>query len=445
MRFWFRLFFYYGFAHYWPVSCFPVVSKEVRHHCRWESGAGGRVEKAGSDGRSLAGRRAEPEFMRVLVLVSHYPTEAFPNQGTFYRNWVEALMRCGAEVEVKVVAPWIPPGLARVWERVRRRQLEYRSRFCGTAPVGHVHFLRLPGNWHLPYCMAAAVRRRVAQRPDIVHSHYGFAAGLAGARVARRLGIRSVLTLHGSDINTVPLAGGKFRRWTRKAVLGNDAVVAVSEALRVRTCELFGRSPVHLPIGVNLRAYENLPAQLEARQQLGLPPDKKLLLYVGNVVESKGINELIEALKVTSPHRAWGVVVGSGPLVDLVQRTDRCTYCGRQPNERIPLYMRAADVFVLPSYSEGLPTVLVEAGAAGTPAIGTAVGGIPELLSQDRGRMIPPRSPELLAEAIRDCLNCPAEALARADHLRQYIREHYDADANARRMMVLYGDLIGKG
>ncbi len=382
--------------------------------------------------------------MRILFLVSDYPTVAFPNVGVFHRNSVEALLRCGAEVQVMVLAPWLPAGLAYVSARARRRQTEYRSRFCGAAAVWRCHYLRLPGSWHLPYCMAAAVRRNIKQRPDVIHSHHGFTAGLTGARVARRLGIPSVLTLHGSDINCDPLVSAKFKRWTMAAVYANHVVVAVSEALRARTHELFGRWPLHLPIGVNLRSYQNLPTQADARRQLGLPLDRKLLLYVGDLTHSKGIVELMQAIQAVAVHGGWGVVVGSGPQEALVQNTPHCTFCGRQPNEKIPLYMRAADAFILASHAEGLPTVLVEAGAAKTPVIATSVGGIPELLGLDRGCLVAPRSVDALAQAMERVMHNPSDAMERAVRLHQYVHEHYDVDLNARRLMGIYQDILNK-
>jgi teichuronic acid biosynthesis glycosyltransferase TuaC len=103
--------------------------------------------------------------------------------------------------------------------------------------------------------------------------------------------------------------------------------------------------------------------------------------------------------------------------------------------------MAAANLFVLPSYSEGMPTVLVEAAAARLPVASTPVGGIPQLLGSDRGLLFPPRSPTAVAGAIAAVLDDPAGARARAARLLAFVREEYDVDHNARSLVGLYEEL----
>jgi teichuronic acid biosynthesis glycosyltransferase TuaC len=104
--------------------------------------------------------------------------------------------------------------------------------------------------------------------------------------------------------------------------------------------------------------------------------------------------------------------------------------------------LAAADLLILPSYAEGLPTVLVEAGACGTPVLATRVGGIPELLQQDRGRLIEPGSAPALREAILDVLARPEVARQQAERLREHVREAFDADLNAGHLLRVYQELI---
>jgi teichuronic acid biosynthesis glycosyltransferase TuaC len=115
------------------------------------------------------------------------------------------------------------------------------------------------------------------------------------------------------------------------------------------------------------------------------------------------------------------------------------------PNALIPDYLAAADVLILPSYAEGLPTVLVEAGACATPVIATEVGGIPELLTEDRGTLVLPDSTESLRTAILEILTNPDMARRQAEHLRKYVVEAFDADRNASQLLRVYQDLLNNG
>jgi teichuronic acid biosynthesis glycosyltransferase TuaC len=104
--------------------------------------------------------------------------------------------------------------------------------------------------------------------------------------------------------------------------------------------------------------------------------------------------------------------------------------------------MAAADALVLPSYREGLPTVLVEAGAAGLPVIASQQGGIPELISDKTGFPLPEISAAAILRALAQLRNNPTQAQARAEQLQAHIYRHYDAGQNAQTLLEYYRRLI---
>ena len=137
------------------------------------------------------------------------------------------------------------------------------------------------------------------------------------------------------------------------------------------------------------------------------------------------------------------VFVGDGPLRAEVERSLHALAAGPRPNAEVATYLAAADLFVLPSYSEGMPTVLVEAGAVGLPIVATTVGGIPELLAGgDRGVLVPPRDVAGLVEGIQRALADPAATERRSLKLREWVRERYDADRNAAVLIEKYAEAM---
>jgi teichuronic acid biosynthesis glycosyltransferase TuaC len=289
--------------------------------------------------------------------------------------------------------------------------------------------------------MELAVRRALVEKPDVVHSHYAYPYGLVGLRVARALNVPSVLTLHGSDINTLPEESRRSRQCVQKVLRQTDAVIAVSQALAERAARL-GRRPEVIPIGIDLSRFERGPAKREARKLLGLPTDARIVLYVGNLVIQKGIREFVSAVDRYPDEKVFGVLVGDGPLRTEMAVNGRCRMVGVEPNERIAVYMSAADVFLLPSYSEGMPTVLVEAGAAGLPVVATAAGGIPELLNEGRGVVVAPRSVEETLRGLTVVFGDSVAASQRASRLREHVYCRYDAKRNAGAIVRLYETLL---
>lgn len=164
-----------------------------------------------------------------------------------------------------------------------------------------------------------------------------------------------------------------------------------------------------------------------ARARLNLPVDRKILVNIGHLEEYKGQKYLIESMRRIVPARQDIMlnIVGQGSLMGSLQSRinkygiERSTLLagGNKPPEEIPLWLNACDVFVLPSLNEGNPTVMFEALGCGKPFVGTSVGGIPDIIINEKlGILVEPGDPEGLADAILRALETEWD--------KEYIREY---------------------
>jgi teichuronic acid biosynthesis glycosyltransferase TuaC len=383
--------------------------------------------------------------MHVLFLSTDYPQNGDAMSGIFIKSHAEALLRNGISVEVIAPVPWVPPGLGRFsqkWKQYRDTPEKYE--LCGVR-IHRPRYCQFPQGdiWASPHRgFTRIIDGCITQTPDVVHAHFAYPPGLAAVKWAKKAGVPCVLSLHGDDVNTFPYISRSCRRRFVTACLGADVLLAVSGALADHTYRMIGIRPQILLIGVNRRLFSSLPDKATARSILQLPSDRPVVAFVGSLLPSKGIRELLEAFRVLAEDGILGVLVGEGPLRPQAERCPSVQVMGLCDNPTVLLYMRAAEVLVLPTYNEGMPTVLVEAGWVGVPIVASAVGGIPELLGEDRGLLIEPKKSDQIIQGIRDVLANPVQARQRSDRLLRHVQAGYDADNNALKLIESYQQVI---
>jgi teichuronic acid biosynthesis glycosyltransferase TuaC len=254
---------------------------------------------------------------------------------------------------------------------------------------------------------------------DIIDAHYFYPDGVAAAMLGRSLGKPVVITARGSDVNSI--AGFRLPRtmisWAAETA---QHVITVSSALKDALLGL-GVSESKISVlrnGVDLETFQPLE-RIDARQRLALRGPT--LLSVGNLIKLKGHELIIKALPALANYDL--LVCGDGPMrteLEALARElgvgDRVRFLGRLRHEELPLIYSAADALVLASSREGWPNVLLEAMACGTPALGTRVGGIPEVIAEPAaGGLISERSSVGIATAVNELFaNLPGREATRA-------------------------------
>lgn len=286
------------------------------------------------------------------------------------------------------------------------------------------------------------------ERPDVVHAHLPHAAWLARwSRLAAPVPV-VVDTLHSSCTGTMGVRFGyRCSRWM------TDHVTAVSNATAEShlAAGMVRRDRLSvLGNGIEMECWEpDARVRSSTRRDLGIQ-DEFLWLAVGRLEAVKGYATLLHAM-ASLPKTARLVVAGAGPLeFELVQMTaglglrQRVRFLGFRPN--VEKLMQGADGFVLASRYEGLPMVLLEAGACGVPAVATDVPGTREVIVNGQtGWLAPAASADALAEAMAKMMRAPLEERrAMGERARRRIEAHFSMENVLDRWELLYAGLVAR-
>ena len=296
-----------------------------------------------------------------------------------------------------------------------------------------------------PVAIVRLRRVLLQERADILHTHTHFSLNVAGRLAARAAGATVVAHMHIENV----LRDGPLARRAQVALDNRTArlcrwIVAVSDATRAALVAQ-GYPPARtITIHNGIEPREPVaPAKLEP------DPTGPVLLEVGRLCDVKGQRELVAALPRLARDDVTVLLAGDdietgGAHRDGLERearelgvANRVRFLGRRDD--IPALLAAADALVLPSWVEGLPLVVLEAMAAGVPVVATSVGGTPEaVVDGETGLLVPPRDVTALAGAIDAVLADPDRARRFGEAGRRRVRERFDADAAAQRVLGLY-------
>jgi glycosyltransferase involved in cell wall biosynthesis len=308
--------------------------------------------------------------------------------------------------------------------------------------------------------LAGLVRHVRAFRPDIVHTHTA-KAGVLG-RLAAVLGGRPrpmiVHTYHGHVLEGYfgRIRNALYRGIERALGRASDRLLGVSQAtvddlvrLRIASRERFRV----VPIGLDLEPFTMLDSEAGAafRREAGADDGDVLLTFVGRLVPIKRVDVLLRA--VAAARRAGApvrlAVVGDGHLRPELEALtaelaidDRVLFAGYRADVR-PV-AAACDIAVLSSDNEGTPVSLIEAGAAGRPAVSTAVGGVAEVVRPETGRLVPAGDADALGAALGELSGDPDARAAMGAAARDHVVGRYSVERLLADVDDLYRELSGQ-
>lgn len=358
---------------------------------------------------------------RILIFTSSFPSPRNRISGIFVEDLTKAL---SAHFDVVVLAPALP-GVDHCEYRDGMKILRFRQGIGGIclagSPGGILPALkrnRFLLFW-LPFFLAlelfALMRTVREEKIDLIHAHWllpqGFLAAIYKTVFNRRL--RLLVTCHGSDLLKV---NGKLLGWMKRYSLCHaDAVTVVSELLR-RKAEALGNRKSHvLPMGVDTRLFSPEAATPDFRARLGLK--RNVILFVGSLIELKGVRALVAAMPevIRKEPDTSLLLVGGGELEQelkfAVQKSgleEHVVFAGARVHSELPEFFAGSDIFILPSFSEGWPLVVMEALSSGLTVV---VSRLPVFMEH------PDRDKLFLTVTAGDSRDI-AETLIRALHMR---------------------------
>jgi len=399
-------------------------------------------------------------MITVLMLTSSYPRYESDNSSPFLKHLTKHLR--DRAIDVHILAP-APTDEA----RIRDRKLHYFRYFIqpwqklayGSGILPNLG--KNPLLWLLvPFFLASMFGKLiiVAKRlkPDIIHAHWILPQGLIALLSKIILGKPVIVTAHGADAyayQSFPLA------WLKKLTLSYcDSWTANTQATADAAWpEAKDNKPVVIPMGVDVSHFSS-----GSREFLRTNIDsRKIVLFVGRLVDKKGVDDLLRAFaklpnSTRLSTRLW--IIGDGnnkpALEQLASRlgiTESIRFWGQVPNDELPHYYAAADLFVCPSIAdksgdtEGQGVVLIEAFASRLCVVATRIGGIPEVVDTGKtGILVSSGSIDELSTTIDQLLADDKKRALLANNAYEVASQKYDWNKVSEQFHELYKDVLSR-
>jgi D-inositol-3-phosphate glycosyltransferase len=349
-------------------------------------------------------RAGAPAAPHILILSNMYPGREEPGFGSFVRAQVESIRALAVHVTVKA--------------RTRRRHVNYLPFYLG-------------GAWSLATASF-----------DLIHAHYGFHSALPAflLRGSRPL----VVTFHRGDALDEPRRNRLYAYMQRLCVRASTRLIAVSSQIKdalVRQCDADPACIDVISCGVDTERFQPAADRASVRAALGLNATRPVIAWVSSpaAAERKGIDVVIGCARLCP--QADFLVIGVDVRPDAPAN---CRFPGSIGNQAMARWLQAADLFLLPSRSEGTPVGLLEAMACGAPGIASPAGGIVDVLENGvNGRLVHSFTAGAFAAAISEVLELPVDGRRSIEcAARETVATRFDAQFVAERIAKLYQAVV---
>ncbi len=403
-----------------------------------------RAVLPGDNSQSTAGAYQSATPIHVLTLTPFFPSAENEVSGCFIKEPIDHLAPLGIASTVFAVSPVHYP-----------RQTPRPS-----APAQRIRFLQWPGNLGLSsagWFLYARALRPVMQlhqqrRIHLIHSHAALPCGHAAALLSRRLKVPYVVTVHGLDVFNAYQGQGAAAKWRRQRSVevysAAQTVICISGKVQeiLRTGVSAGVGSTVIYNGADADRFTPTPSEDD--------PGRQVLLAVGNLIPTKGQDLILRAMGRlgSSFPQLQCQFIGDGPDRKRLESLSaelgiarRVQFLGRRSRVEVAEAMRSCSVFVLPSRSEGLGCVYLEAMACAKPVIACRGQGIEEIIEQGKnGWLIPGDGLEELVQALSKLLLSHDVASQMGLAARETIVNRLTLAHQAQALKQVYCEAIGR-
>lgn len=390
--------------------------------------------------------------MKILQLTAHFA----PNVGgveTHLGDLVGALVRKGSEVFVLTYRPLTTKTRWKMFEAGKGYQVLripwLPGFFYKLVGLPLLEFLYL-----LPGLFIAAPYAILLNNPDVIHAH-GLVAGFVGGFWGKAFGKRVIISTH--SIYHFPSgpgalrAGGLYANFARGIFKRADKVLTLSRqsAKEIESLGIDEKKIGVFTYWIDLEKFRSKVKGKRSKVKVGWE-GKFVVLFVGRLVEEKGVNELLKAAKIWNK-KITLAIAGSGPLKSTINHPtpsrlrgtgqpstiDNLVFLGTIDNDKLPEYYNAADLVIVPSmHEEGFGRVILEGLACGTPVIGANRGAIPEAMDETVGKLIEV-TPENIKKAVEYFYNNPDKLEKLSKKARKFAEKRY-SERNVKTIINAY-------
>ncbi len=396
--------------------------------------------------------------IRVLILSHMYPRKKNHKYGIFIHNQAKHLLK--EECEIRVISPvhYSPKNLFANVKSINFQRPSKQMILDGIY-VYYLRYIATPWKWFSAvsnYTMYRGIIWRFGSlindfKPDLIHAYNATPDGFVALKIAKKYSLPLVCSLRGSDINVSPTYSEYIYKLTKMVLLEATMITSVSNDLKV-AAEKIAKPEKEIEVvynGCDTNIFRfNEVTRLQYRKKLGILPKDRVIIFVGRLLKTKGIFDLLKAFlqlrrNFSDLHL---VLVGDGPETKSINNMisanglkRKAHIIGEQLHNEIPNLLSSSDLFVLPTYYEGLPNSLLEAMACGLPIIITKVGGIPEaVIDGKNGILINTNDVHALVKAVEHLLRNERERTKMGFSGKDTIEKNFSWKRSANKLFNIY-------